>query len=77
MIAVFYFFMIRPQSQQEKKERAYREGLQKGDKVMTAGGIHVTMVSKDRQIATVEAAHGITIKVQLSTLQPIPTPKKK
>lgn len=77
MIAVFYFFMIRPQSQQEKKERAYRDGLQPGDRVMTAGGIHVKVVSKSGAMATVEAAQGVNMKVQLATLQPIPEPKKK
>lgn len=78
MIAVFYFFLIRPQSQQEKKERAYREGLKNGDRVMTAGGIHVTFVSSQPGgLATVEISQGVRIKVQLSTLQPIPSTKKK
>ena len=45
MIAVFYFFLIRPQSQKAKKEQAYRDSLQKGDRLMTAGGIHVTFIS--------------------------------
>lgn len=77
MIAVFYLFLIRPQSQKEKKEKAYRDALQKGDRVMTAGGIHVTIVSKTAGIAIVEAAQGIQMKVQLATLQPIPQPKRK
>lgn len=47
LIAVFYLFMIRPQSQKAKKEQAYRDSLQKGDRLMTAGGIHVTFVSRE------------------------------
>lgn len=72
LIAVFYFFMIRPQSQKAKKESAYRDSLQKGDRLMTAGGIHVTFVSREGAMATVEAAPGCRMKVQIATLQPLP-----
>ncbi len=78
MILVFYFFLIRPQTQQAKKERAYHDGLKKGDRVMTAGGIHVTVVSSNeaRTRTTVEAASGVRMTVQTATLQPIPERKK-
>ena len=76
MIAVFYFFLIKPQSDKAKKEAAYRAGLKSGDRVMTAGGVHVSFVSADRGMATVEAAPGVRMKVQLTTLQPIPERKK-
>lgn len=76
MIAVFYFFLIKPQSDKSKKEAAYRAGLKSGDRVMTAGGVHVSFVSADRGMATVEAAPGVRMKVQLATLQPIPERKK-
>ena len=75
LIAVFYLFMIRPQSQKAKKEQAYRDSLQKGDRLMTAGGIHVTFVSREGAMATVEAAQGCRMKVQLATLQPVPERK--
>lgn len=76
MIAVFYFFLIKPQSDKAKKEAAYRAGLKSGDRVMTAGGVHVSFVSADRGMAIVEAAPGVRMKVQLATLQPIPERKK-
>ena len=47
MIAVFYLFLIRPQSQQAKKEAAYRDSLKSGDRIMTSGGIHAAIVSTD------------------------------
>lgn len=37
---VFWFFMIRPQMRKQKELKKFREGLQKGDKVVTVGGIH-------------------------------------
>ena len=40
IFAVMYFFMIRPQIKKQKKEREYRSALQKGDKIITIGGVH-------------------------------------
>jgi len=40
MIVVFYFFMIRPKMQKSKDQKKFREGLKKGDKIITIGGIH-------------------------------------
>lgn len=77
MIVVFYLFLIRPQNQQAKKEENYRNSLKKGDRVMTAGGIHATFLSNDRGMANVEVAEGVRMRVQLSSLSPIPEPKTK
>ena len=75
MIAVFYFFLIKPQSDKTKKEAAYRDSLKAGDELMTAGGIHVKFVSRDGAYAVVEAAPGVKMKVQIATLQPVPERK--
>lgn len=40
IVLVFYFFMIRPQQQQQKKLREERNKLQKGDHVITSGGVY-------------------------------------
>jgi len=40
IIAVFYLFMIRPQQQQQKKLREERNKMQKGDYVITSGGLY-------------------------------------
>jgi preprotein translocase subunit YajC len=40
IILVFYFFMIRPQQQQQKKLREERNNMQKGDHVITSGGLY-------------------------------------
>lgn len=81
MILVFYIFIIRPQSQQAKKEEEYRNSLKKGNVVMLANGLHVTIVSVDTDGANanqalVELAPGTRIKVAKATLQPIPERKK-
>ena len=45
MILFFYFFMIRPQRKQEKKDAEMRNSLQVGDEVTTIGGIIGKVVS--------------------------------
>ena len=40
IIVVFYFFMIRPQAKKAKETKKFREGLEKGQRVVTIGGIH-------------------------------------
>lgn len=75
IILVFYFFLIRPQSQQAKKEEKYRKGLKKGDRVMTSGGIHATVVSTGDGYALIEVAPNTRFKVQLGTLNPLPGEK--
>ena len=72
MIAIFYLFLIRPQSQKSKQEQQYREGLQKGDRVMTAGGIHATFIKTVGVQAYIEIAPNVQMRVMLNTLSPIP-----
>lgn len=40
MVIVMYFFFIRPQAKKRKQAEEYRNSLQKGDNVVTIGGIH-------------------------------------
>ena len=40
IVAIFYFFMIRPQQKKQKEIQKSREALKTGDKVITAGGIY-------------------------------------
>lgn len=77
LIAVFYFFMIRPQSQKAKEERQYRDSLKKGDKVMTVGGIHGVIHSVSTIDLQLEVAPGVRMTVLKSAIQPIPEVKQK
>ena len=66
MLAVMYFFFIRPQQQKAKKEQAFIDELQKGSKVVTSGGIHGTIVSTDGNTFMVEIAKDTKIKIEKS-----------
>ncbi len=40
LLLIMYFFMIRPQMKRSKEAKKFRENIQKGDKVVTIGGLH-------------------------------------
>lgn len=44
MFVVVYLFMIRPQMQRQKKEKAFASALKKGDKVITKSGMHAKIL---------------------------------
>lgn len=78
MIVIFYFFMIRPQQRKQKKIRQQREALTKGDKVVTAGGIHGKITADKGTYFMVEIAPGTTIRVEKSSIYPLEeAPAKK
>ncbi len=52
MLVAFYFILIRPQSEQRKKQEAMVKALKKGDKIVTTSGILATVVGvKDRSVS--------------------------
>lgn len=68
MIVIFYFFMIRPQSKKQKEIKKAREAMKKGDKVVTAGGIHGKIKDLTDTTVMIEIAPGITIKVDKASV---------
>lgn len=63
LIAIFYFFMIRPQSKKQKELRKFRESLDKGSKVVTAGGIHGIIREVKDSTFVLEIAPNIKITI--------------
>jgi len=64
IFVVFYFLLIRPQQQKQKEARAMLDSLEKGNEVVTAGGILGRIVKLDDQYATVEIAQNTQMIVQ-------------
>ena len=71
MVAVFYFFILRPQSKRAKDHKAMVSALQRGDEVVTAGG-QVGRISKVyEEYVGVEFAENIEMTVQKSAIQSV------
>jgi preprotein translocase subunit YajC len=58
MFVVLYFLMIRPQMKRQKEHKAMVEALQKGDEVITAGGVLGKVTKVAEQYITLEVAEG-------------------
>jgi preprotein translocase subunit YajC len=68
IFAIFYFVMIRPQRKRQKQQQAMMAGLQKGDKVMTIGGIYGTIDSLSDDSIVLKVEGGMTIRVARSAV---------
>lgn len=77
IFGVFWFFMIRPQVKKQKEERKFREGVKKGDKVVTTGGIHGKVAEVSATTFIVDAGEGIRLKIEKSAVSLELSPKKE
>ncbi|GET22076.1 MULTISPECIES: preprotein translocase subunit YajC [Prolixibacter] len=68
IMVVFYFFMIRPQMKRQKELRNFRSSLQKGDKVVTTGGLYGRIVEIKDNIIFLEIAPNVKVKVDKSVV---------
>jgi preprotein translocase subunit YajC len=71
MFAVLYFLMIRPQMKRAKEHKALIEGLQKGDEVVTAGGVLGRVSKVGDAHLSLEVAPNVEIQVQRAAVQTI------
>ena len=69
MFLVMWFFMIRPQRKQQKELEAMRNALQKGDKVITAGGIYGTIADVDDRTVLIKVDGDVKLRVDKSSIQ--------
>jgi preprotein translocase subunit YajC len=58
MFAIFYFLLIRPQQKQQKAVREMQNSLQKGDKIVTIGGLHGILDSIDEDKIVLKVGDG-------------------
>lgn len=68
IFVVMYFLMIRPQQKKQKELVKFRDSLQKGDKVVTIGGIYGTVAEIKERIVLLEVDNNVKIRVDKSSL---------
>ena len=68
IFVIFYFFLIRPQQKKVKEHKAMVEGLKRGDKVITSGGITGTIERViDNDKVEVEVAENVKVEIVKAT----------
>ena len=68
IFVVFWLFIIRPKQKQIKKENDFRNNLKKGDKVITAGGIHGKIVGIQEKTIFLECEDMKKLKIEKSMI---------
>jgi preprotein translocase subunit YajC len=68
IIAVFYFFMIRPQQKKAKDAKKFTEEIKRGDYVVTIGGVHGRIVEIEDDTFIIEIERGGRIKFSKSAV---------
>lgn len=63
LFVVFYFLLIRPQQKRAKEHKQMMSEIQKGDTIVTNGGIHGRVVSVNEDTVSVEVADNVRIKI--------------
>lgn len=74
LFAVFYFLLIRPQQQQMKRHRAKVAAVQKGDQVVTGGGLVGKVTRVDETYVDIEVAPNVKVKAVKSMLSDVIDP---
>lgn len=68
IFAIFYFILIRPQQQKQKKHKSMLDSLQKGDKVITIGGLYGIIREIKGDVLTLEIAKDVVINTTRSAI---------
>ena len=68
IILVFWLFMIRPQMKRQKELKKFRDALQKGDKIVTTGGIYGKVAEIQEYAIIMEVEGGVRLKVDKSAV---------
>jgi preprotein translocase subunit YajC len=63
LIGIMYFIIIRPQNQQAKKHREMIETLEKGDKIVTSGGLIVEVKKVENDFFSVRLNNDVVVKL--------------
>ena len=72
IFVVFWLFFIRPQNKKQKEEQKFREALQKGDDVVTIGGIHGKVMEVKETTVLISIDNNVKIEVEKSAIVATP-----
>lgn len=71
MFVIFYFLLIRPQQKRQKQVRTMQDNLQKGDKIVTIGGLHATIHAIDEGTIVLITGDGAKLTYDRSAIREV------
>jgi len=74
IILIFYFMILRPQQKRQKERQKLLDGVKKGDKITTIGGIHATVLGLEEKAVLIQISDTVKIKIDKSAVANITKP---
>lgn len=71
MFAIFYFLLIRPQQKQQKAVREMQNSLQKGEKIVTIGGLHGILDTIDEDKIVIKVGDGTRLTFDRKSIREV------
>jgi preprotein translocase subunit YajC len=71
IIVIFYFLILRPQQKRQKERAKLLESIKKGDKIITAGGLHGTVEGLDDKTLLVKVSDNVKLKIERTAVTTI------
>lgn len=71
IIGIFYFLILRPQQKRQKDRQKLLDAVKKGDKVVTAGGMHGTVAGLDEKTVLLQVSDNVKMKFERSAISTI------
>ncbi|MBK8553921.1 MAG: preprotein translocase subunit YajC [Ignavibacteria bacterium] len=71
IIVIFYFLILRPQQKRQKERAKLLESIKRGDKIITAGGIHGTIEAIEDKTILVKVSESVKMKMERSSITTI------
>lgn len=68
---IFYFMIIRPQQKRAKEREKFLSNIQKGDKVVTSGGLHATVAGIEEKTVLLQVSDNVKMKFERSAIATI------
>ena len=71
LFVVFYFLLIRPQQKKQKEHANMLNKLEKNDEIVTAGGVHATVISVGEKTAIIRIADNVRVEIEKSAVSQV------
>ncbi|MBS1765236.1 MAG: preprotein translocase subunit YajC [Bacteroidetes bacterium] len=68
IVLIMYFFMLRPQMKKMKVEKQFKESINKGDKIVTIGGMHGRIVEIADTTFLIEIDNNVRVRIEKSAV---------
>ena len=76
IFGLFYFLILRPQQKQSRQKDEMMKNIKRGDKVVTAGGIHGRVINAEEDLLSIEISKGVNVQIARANIAAVINPEK-